>query len=80
MGAEERGEGKEYQEYEGIRGIRALAISFNTDDKIALAESFAKSHGYTFPVLGTKQYAEDLMPLMAIPRTWIIKNGVIAAE
>jgi hypothetical protein len=31
-------------------------------------------------VLGTKQYAEDLMPLMAIPRTWIINNGGIAAE
>jgi thiol-disulfide isomerase/thioredoxin len=58
----------------------ALAISFNTDDNIALAESFAKSHGYTFPVLGAKQYAEDLMPLMSIPRTWISRNGVIAEE
>jgi len=58
----------------------ALAIAFNTDDNIALAESFAKSHGYTFPVLGAKQYAEDLMPLMSIPRTWISRNGVIAEE
>jgi hypothetical protein len=31
-------------------------------------------------VLEAKQYAEDLMPLMSIPRTWIIKNGVIAEE
>ncbi len=58
----------------------ALAISFNTDDNIAIAESFVKSHRYTFPVLSAKQYAEDLMPLMAIPRTWIIRNGVIAEE
>jgi thiol-disulfide isomerase/thioredoxin len=57
-----------------------LAISFNTDDNIALAETFVRSAGYTFPVLSSKQYAEDLMPLMSIPRIWIIRNGVIAEE
>jgi thiol-disulfide isomerase/thioredoxin len=57
-----------------------LAISFNTDDNMAVAQAFVKSQGYTFPVLSAKQYAEDLMPLFAIPRTWIINNGEIAKE
>lgn len=57
-----------------------LAISFNIDDNIAVAESFAKSQSYKFPVLFAKQYAEDLMPLVSVPRTWIIKNGVIIEE
>ena len=57
-----------------------LAVSFNTDDNIAVADAFAKSYGYTFPVLAVKQYAEDLMPMSAIPRTWIIKDGVISKE
>jgi thiol-disulfide isomerase/thioredoxin len=57
-----------------------LAISFNTDDNIALAESFMKKREYRFPAISAKQYAEDLMPFFSIPRTWIIKNGVIVAE
>ena len=57
-----------------------LAISFNTDDNIAVAKAFAKSQGYMFPVLSAKQYAEDLMPMFSIPRTWIVKNGVIEKE
>lgn len=57
-----------------------LAISFNTDENVALAESFLKKREYVFPALAAKQYAEDLMPYFSIPRTWIIKNGVIVAE
>jgi thiol-disulfide isomerase/thioredoxin len=57
-----------------------LVISFNTDDNIAVAQAFAKSQAYTFPVLLAKQYAEDLMPQFAIPRTWVIRDGVIAKE
>lgn len=57
-----------------------LAISFNTDDNLAIAQAFAKSSGYAFTIVGAKQYAEDLMPLFAIPRTWIIHNGAITEE
>jgi hypothetical protein len=57
-----------------------LAVSFNTDENIALVEPFARSSGYTFPQLSAKQYAEDLMPLVTIPRTWIIRNGTIVEE
>jgi thiol-disulfide isomerase/thioredoxin len=57
-----------------------IALSFNTDENPAIAESFAASQGYKFPVLLAKQYAEDLMPEFAIPRTWIIKNAAITSD
>jgi thiol-disulfide isomerase/thioredoxin len=57
-----------------------LAISFNMDENIAVAEAFAKENGFTFPVLGAKQYAEDLMKVFSIPRTWIIRDGAIVEE
>jgi thiol-disulfide isomerase/thioredoxin len=57
-----------------------LAISFNTDDNVAVAQAFAKSLGYSFPILAAKQYAQDLMPTLAIPCTWIIRDGTIVKE
>ena len=57
-----------------------LAISISIDDNIAIAESFAKSRNYTFPVLSAKEYTEDLMSHFFIPRTWIIRNGTIVEE
>jgi thiol-disulfide isomerase/thioredoxin len=55
-------------------------ITFNTDDNIGIAEAFTKAQGYQFPVVWAKQYAEDLMPMFVIPRTWVIKDGVITKE
>jgi len=57
-----------------------LAISFNVDQNIWLAESFMKKREYNFPALAAKQYAEDLMGDLGIPRTWIIKDGAIVYE
>jgi thiol-disulfide isomerase/thioredoxin len=55
-------------------------ITFNTDENIGIAEAFTKAQGYQFPVVWAKQYAEDLMPMFVIPRTWVIKDGVITKE
>jgi thiol-disulfide isomerase/thioredoxin len=55
-------------------------ISFNTDENIGAVEPFLKQSGYTFPVLFAQHFAEDLMPYFAIPRTWIIRDGVLTAE
>jgi hypothetical protein len=57
-----------------------LAISFNVDENSWVAESFLKKRGYSFPALAAKQYAEDSMFDLGIPRTWIIKDGVIVYE
>jgi hypothetical protein len=56
-----------------------LAISFNLDPNVDVAESFFRKNAYTFPALDAKQCAEDLMADLAIPRTWI-KDGVIVSE
>jgi thiol-disulfide isomerase/thioredoxin len=55
-------------------------ISFNTDENIGAVEPFLKQAGYVFPVLFAQHFAEDLMPYFAIPRTWVIRDGVLAAE
>jgi thiol-disulfide isomerase/thioredoxin len=57
-----------------------LAISFNVDENAFVAESFMKKRGFEFPALAAKQFAEDLMGDLAIPRTWIIKDGMIVFE
>ncbi len=55
-------------------------VSFNTDDNPELAKSFIEKNGYKFPVLIAKNFAEDLMPYLSIPRTWIIRDGAIVEE
>ena len=55
-------------------------VSFNTDDNPELAKSFMEKNGYKFPVLIAKNFAEDLMPYLSIPRTWIIRDGVVVEE
>ena len=55
-------------------------ISFNTDDNPETARQFVEQHGYRFPVLSAKNFAEDLMPYFAVPRTWIIREGAIVEE
>jgi thiol-disulfide isomerase/thioredoxin len=56
------------------------AVSFNTDENTGSVEPFLKQLGYTFPVLLAQHLAEDLMPYFLIPRTWIIRDGVLGAE
>jgi len=55
-------------------------VSFNTDENPEVAKKFVEQQGYRFQVLAAKNFAEDLMPYFSIPRTWIIRNGVIVDE
>lgn len=55
-------------------------VSFNTDENIGAVEPFLKEAGYAFPVLFAQHFAEDLMQYFAIPRTWVIRDGVLVAE
>jgi hypothetical protein len=55
-------------------------VSFDTDENPAGVKPFLDNHGYTFPVLLAKNFAEDLMPYFSIPRTWIIRDGAIVQE
>lgn len=56
------------------------AVSFNTDENPETAKKFVEQLGYKFRVLSAKNFAEDLMPYLSIPRTWIIRNEVIVEE
>jgi thiol-disulfide isomerase/thioredoxin len=55
-------------------------VSFNTDQSIGAVEAFLKETGYAFPVLLAQRFADDQMAVMSIPRTWIIRDGVLIAE
>jgi thiol-disulfide isomerase/thioredoxin len=55
-------------------------ISLTVDENPETAKQFVQKNGYSFPVLSAKNFAEDAMPYFSIPRTWIIRNGVIAQE
>jgi hypothetical protein len=55
-------------------------ISFDTDENPATAKQFMVAAGYRFSALSAKNFAEDLMPYFSIPRTWIIRDGVIVQE
>jgi|GEM_PF-644475 len=59
-------------------GVQVIAL--NTDENAGAVEPFVKQSGYGFPVLLAQHFAEDLMPVFAIPRTWIVRDGVLVAE
>jgi thiol-disulfide isomerase/thioredoxin len=47
-------------------------LSFNVDDEIGKVAPYIKQQGYTFPVLLAKDYVDDLLPDLGIPRIWIV--------
>jgi thiol-disulfide isomerase/thioredoxin len=56
-------------------------ISFNIDDELGQVEPFVKAQKLTFPVLLAKNYVEELLPMISIPRNWIVDaKGVWRAE
>jgi thiol-disulfide isomerase/thioredoxin len=55
-------------------------IAFTVDENPETARQFVRQNGYLFPVLSAKNFSEDAMPYFSIPRTWIIRNGVIVQE
>jgi thiol-disulfide isomerase/thioredoxin len=59
---------------------RVQVISFNTDENPEVARAFVQEKAFTFPVLAAKNFAEDLMPFLSIPRTWLIQDGAIVEE
>jgi thiol-disulfide isomerase/thioredoxin len=51
-------------------------LTFNVDDELGNISPYMKENRYTFPVLLAKDYVNDLLPLIAIPRNWVVDaNG-----
>ncbi len=61
---------KLYQQLKGDPSIEI--ITFNVDDQIGDVAPYIKENYYTFPVLLAKDYADELMPVLSIPRNWIV--------
>jgi hypothetical protein len=49
-----------------------LILTFNIDDEVGLVKPYMDQQKFTFPVLLSKNYVEELLPLISIPRNWIV--------
>lgn len=59
--------------YEKTKGRSDIQIiTFNVDDQVGAVAPYMKENKYTFPVLLAKNYVDDLLPLISIPRNWIV--------
>ena len=47
-------------------------ISLNLDENPGVIQPFMQEKGYHFPVLPATTYAEKLIPLLSLPRNWIV--------
>lgn len=58
-----------------------LVLTFNVDRAIGLVEPYIKKKGYTFTVIPAQAYVENLVPVLSIPRNWIIgPSGILQME
>lgn len=56
-------------------------ISLNLDENPGVIEPFMEQNGYTFPVLPATAFVEKLIPLLSLPRNWIVDpQGRIAYQ
>lgn len=56
-------------------------ISLNLDENPGVIEPFMEENGYTFPVLPATAFVEKLIPLLSLPRNWIVDpQGRIAYQ
>lgn len=50
-------------------------LSFNIDESVGMVEPYMREGKYTFPVLLAKDYVEGLLPLVSIPRNWVVDGN-----
>jgi thiol-disulfide isomerase/thioredoxin len=59
--------------YEKIKDRSDVQIlTFNIDDEVGDVAPYMTKNKYTFPVLLARNYVDDLLPLISIPRVWIV--------
>lgn len=70
---------KLYQQLKGRTDVQV--ITFNVDDNAGLVGPFLKENRYTFPVIPASFLVESMIPVVAVPRSWIIDaSGVLRFE
>jgi thiol-disulfide isomerase/thioredoxin len=59
--------------YEKIKNRNDIQVlTFNVDDQIGDVAPYMAEHKYTFPVLLAADYVSDVLPVVGIPRLWIV--------
>ena len=59
--------------YEKIKDRSDVQVlTFNIDDEVGDVAPYMTKNKYTFPVLLARNYVDDLLPLISIPRIWIV--------
>lgn len=59
--------------YESLKDRKDVQIlTFNVDDEIGKVAPYMKENHFTFPVLLAKNYVDELIPLLSIPRNWVV--------
>jgi len=59
--------------YEKIKDRSDVQVlTFNIDDEVGDVAPYMSKNKYTFPVLLARNYVDDLLPLISIPRVWIV--------
>ena len=61
--------------YEKVKDRPDIQIlTFNIDPEVGAVAPYMKKAGYTFPVLLAKDYVEEVVPEVSIPRNWIVNS------
>jgi hypothetical protein len=47
-------------------------VTFNVDDEVGKVQPYMKDKGFTFPVVLAKSFVDDLIPMLSIPRNWLV--------
>jgi thiol-disulfide isomerase/thioredoxin len=47
-------------------------LTFNVDEEVGNVAPYMAEHKYTFPVLLAADYVNDVIPVLGIPRLWIV--------
>jgi thiol-disulfide isomerase/thioredoxin len=70
---------KLHDRLKGRDGVQVISMS--VDENPGLVQPFMLEKGFTFPALPAKGLVDGLVPLLSIPRTWIVSTeGVITHE
>lgn len=70
---------KLYQQLKARQDVQV--VTFNVDDNAGLVAPFVTENQYTFPVIPATFLVESMIPVVAVPRTWIIDaSGVLRFE
>jgi thiol-disulfide isomerase/thioredoxin len=62
--------------YEAVKGRRDVqAISLSMDENPAIVEQFMKERKFSFPVLVSKAFVEQVLPEVILSQTWLIDHA-----